>query len=85
MKKWSRKDVEDAALICSARSAGLSAMRGGYWTTATREFAEASGIDDGALQLAHAARDEASNSDDVLGFVGQWAEAEALLRTGWLP
>ena len=82
--RYSKKDREDAALICAARSAGLVALLNGYWSTSTHDFAESIGASSDALALAHDARAEAFPLGDV-GFAGHWAEAEAMLRTGWSP
>lgn len=81
MKRYSKRNREDAAVFCAARSAWW-ALHGHAPDTAEmgREFFRP--LTDGAEDLASAAYfyvpyDHAHGEE--------WAEAEALIRTGWSP
>jgi hypothetical protein len=75
--KYSKRDREDAALFCSARACAHGFMHSPY------DVARASmPISKTAESLAWRAR---ANNNGLPGVAVIWAEAEALLRTGWTP
>ena len=74
MKKAIR---EKAAMACSARASDWAVGLGGL------DFDESYTDDETARDLAVAAFVTVPN--EIGDFDVQWAEAEALLRTGWTP
>lgn len=79
--KYTAKDVEDAATICAIKAAGWG---DGALIDGT-EAGDAIGASHEAQVLMCRASDEAYDSDRGALWCVTFAEAEAMLRTGWLP
>ncbi len=83
--RYSKRDREMAARLCSIKASHEWPAPGHVtpWWVGMDEVINACGASDTASELAWAAAD-AAFPDNTVG-VECWAEAEALIRTGWSP
>lgn len=83
--KYTKRDREQAALICAVQSGRWGLRAAGVADDLKAIVCDSIGASDGALRLAIDAR----LSDGVWrrfdNYAESWAEAEAMLRTGWTP
>jgi hypothetical protein len=79
VKRVSKKVREEAALICQMAASNRYDVCG----AGPEQFAQSAG--GLGLRLAAAVIKEVPKRCGLWWINGQWAEAEALLRTGWTP
>lgn len=85
--KYSAKDVEDAALLCAVKSASKMARASCFLDDIVDSVLASAGGSKAAQDLACGAFSFVfchPNTAEMSFGIG-WAEAESLLRSGWLP
>ena len=85
--RYSRRDIEQAATVCSVKSASKFGGRASMLDDIAYSVRASAGGGRRVRDLAcrafsHVFYDDAAQD---LSFGEGWAEAESLLRTGWLP
>ena len=82
--RYSRRDIEQAALICSAKAVDWQPQRDPPPLVNTKNAAQWIGADRRVADLAWAAFVEVRNHR-VWDLLTSWAEASSALMSGWLP
>lgn len=82
-RRYSASDREMAAVFCAIKASNRS---GGVWSSASDDdIVQALGVSASADDLAGRAFFASWTLGRALDMRIEWAEAEALIRTGWVP
>lgn len=82
-RRISKRVREEAALLCALRASYFGGSPNGFYVV--DYVASECGIGPAALSLAWAALDAIPLARSEYNASECWAEAEAMLRTGWTP